>query len=196
MDAEQESRSPRPWWDESLPPVVRALADRLVPVFYEELRRIAHNVRDQFGAGGTLQTTTLVHEAYLRLRKAEGWNDEAHFQRAAALAMRHALIDHALARNAGKRGGGTVHVSLDAALEVSADSDDFLFAIDAALVKLAGQAPRLARVVECRYFGGCTDAETALALGISERTVRRDWALAQAWLYRELGGEVAELGAA
>ena len=183
-------------WDETLSPPARTLADQLVPLFYDELRRLAHNARGRFGeAGGTLQTTTLVHEAYLKLRGTEGWNDEAHFLRAAALAMRHALVNHALARTADKRGAGAAHMPLDAALNVGAESDDFVVALNDALVNLAQQAPRLARVVECRYFGGYSDAETGIALGISERTVRRDWTLAQAWLYRELNSaSTAERG--
>jgi len=176
------------WWDESLPAQARALADELLPLFYDELRRLAHRERTRFGAGGTLQTTALVHEAYLKLRATPGWNDDAHFLRAAALAMRHALVNHALARQTDKRGAGAAHVPIDAALDLAIESDERLLAIDAALTRLAQHAPRLAQVVECRYFGGCSDAETALALDISERTVRRDWTLAQAWLYRELGG--------
>jgi RNA polymerase sigma factor (TIGR02999 family) len=189
MNATRESPSLPAWWDESLPSSTRALADQLLPLFYDELHRLAHGTRARFGAGGTLQTTALVHEAYLKLRRTEGWNDDAHFLRAAALAMRHALVNHAIARRTGKRGAGVAHLSLDAALDVTVDRDDFLIAVDEALTKLAQHAPRLARVVECRYFGGCSDAETAQALGISERTVRRDWTLAQAWLYREIGGE-------
>lgn len=176
------------WWDESLPEETRALADKLLPLLYDELRRLAHGERTRFGAGGTLQTTALVHEAYLKLRGTPGWNDDAHFLRAAALAMRHTLVNHALARRADKRGAGAEHVSLDAALDLAIESDGRLLAIDAALTRLARDAPRLAQVVECRYFGGCSDAETAMALDISESTVRRDWRLAQAWLYRELGG--------
>lgn len=190
MNGQVESPHPGAptWWDESLPAQARALADELLPLFYDELRRIARGERARFGAGGTLQTTVLVHEAYLRLRGTPGWNDDAHFLRAAALAMRHALVNHALARHTDKRGAGAAHVPLEAALDLAIESDERLLAIDAALTRLAQQAPRLAQVVECRYFGGCSDAETALALDISERTVRRDWTLAQAWLYRELGG--------
>lgn len=180
-------QDPPDFWDEAVSPRTRALADQLVPLFYDELRRLAHGARNRFGiGGGTLQTTTLVHEAYLKLRGTPGWNDKAHFLRAAALAMRHTLINQARTRGTDKRGAGAIHVSLETALDVGVESDDFFVALDAALAKLARHAPRLVRVVECRYFGGCTEAETALALGISERTVRRDWTLAQAWLYREL----------
>jgi RNA polymerase sigma factor (TIGR02999 family) len=176
------------WWDESLANETRELADKLLPLFYDELRRLAHRERARFGASATLPTTALVHEAYLKLRGTPGWNDDSHFLRAASLSMRHALVNHALARQTDKRGAGAEHVSLDAALDLAIESDERLLAIDAVLTRLALDAPRLAQVVECRYFGGCSDAETARALGVSESTVRRDWRLAQAWLYRELGG--------
>jgi RNA polymerase sigma factor (TIGR02999 family) len=189
MTSEKASpTAPPPQRDEpALPVAVRALADQLLPLFYDELKRRAHRERWRVGAGSTLQTTALVHEAYLKLRKTPGWNDDAHFLRAASLAMRHALVNHAEERCAGKRGGGAAHLSLDAAIEVAAEgSDEQVLAVDEALTRLAVEAPRLARVVECRYFGGCSEAEAARALGISERTVRRDWLLARAWLHREL----------
>lgn len=181
-------------WDESLPPAVRSLADELLPIFYADLKRLARRERARVGAGGTLHTTALVHEAYLKLRGSRSWNDEAHFLRAAALAMRHALVNHAEARKAAKRGGGIPHLPLDEALDVDAAgiagiaSDETLLALDEALRRLARQSERLARVVECRFFAGFDERETARALGLSERTVRRDWTLARAWLYRELSG--------
>lgn len=181
-------------WDESLAPAVRSLADELLPIFYADLKRLARRERSRVGAGGTLHTTALVHEAYLRLRSTRGWSDEAHFLRAAALAMRHALINYAEARKAAKRGGGISHLPLEAALEVGAANDEeTLLALDKALQRLARQSLRLARVVECRFFAGYDERETARALGLSERTVRRDWTLARAWLYRELspGGTTA-----
>ncbi len=173
-------------WDESVPPAVRRLADELLPLFYADLKRLASRERARAGAGGTLHTTALVHEAYLKLRETRSWNDESHFFRAAALAMRHALVNHAEARRAAKRGGGIPHLSLDQALEVGVASDEALLALDEALHRLARQSARLARVVECRFFAGFDERETARALGLSERTVRRDWTLARAWLYREL----------
>jgi RNA polymerase sigma factor (TIGR02999 family) len=173
-------------WDESLPPAVRSLADELLPIFYADLKRLARRERSRAGAGGTLHTTALVHEAYLKLRSTQSWNDEAHFLRAAALAMRHALVNHAEARRAAKRGGGVPHLPLDAALEVGTAGDETLLALDEALQRLAQKSARLARVVECRFFAGFDERETARALGLSERTVRRDWTLARAWLYREL----------
>jgi RNA polymerase sigma factor (TIGR02999 family) len=173
-------------WSQSLPPAISALADELVPFFYDELKRVARNERYRVGAGATMQTTALVNEAYLKLRSAKGWNDNAHFLRAAALAMRHALVNHAAAHLAIKRGSGAAHLSLTAAENVAVDSDETLVAINEAIERLAEQSPRLAQVVECRYFGGYDDEATARALNLSARTVRRDWALARAWLHREV----------
>jgi RNA polymerase sigma factor (TIGR02999 family) len=173
-------------WSEAVPPAVRALADELVPLFYGELKRVARRERARAGAGVTMQTTALVNEAYLKLRGAKGWNDDAHFLRAAALAMRHVLVNHAEARVAAKRGAGAPHLPLTAADDVAAGDDEMLVTVNEALERLAQQSARLAQVVECRYFGGFDDQATARALGLSERTVRRDWTLARAWLHREL----------
>lgn len=173
-------------WDDLAPASVRSLADQLLPLFYDDLRRLAHRERSRVSAGATLQTTALVNEAYLKLRGSGGWNTDEHFLRASALAMRHALVNHAVARLASKRGDGAVHVSITAALDVAIEDDASVIALNEALGRLAQHSLRLAQVVECRYFAGYDDAETALALGISERTVRRDWALARAWLHREL----------
>jgi RNA polymerase sigma factor (TIGR02999 family) len=173
-------------WDTSVPADVIATADTLLPLFYADLKRIARRERAKVGAGITLQTTALVHEAYLKLRGSGGWNDDAHFVRAAALAMRHALVNHALERLSAKRGQGAVHVPLTDSLQLAAHSDESLLALDDALALLAKQSLRLAQVVECRWFAGYDEAATATALGISERTVRRDWTLARAWLLREL----------
>ncbi|MDX1999052.1 MAG: ECF-type sigma factor [Thermoanaerobaculia bacterium] len=175
--------------DDGHSPTVRRLADELRPIFSADLKRLARRERSRVNGGVTLHTTALVHEAYLKLRNTRSWNDEAHFLRAAALAMRHALVNHAEARRAAKRGGGAFHLSLDDAFELGAEShDESLLALDAALERLGRQSARLARVVECRFFAGFDERETARALDISERTVRRDWALARAWLYRELAG--------
>lgn len=165
---------------------VRALADELLPLFYSDLKRLARRERRRVGGGVTLQTTALVHEAYLKLRRGKGWNDDAHFLRAAALAMRHALVNHAEARLAAKRGGGATHVPVSEEIEAIALEDEEVVALNAALDRLALQSPRLARVVECRFFAGYDERSTATALDLSERTVRRDWTLARAWLYREL----------
>jgi RNA polymerase sigma factor (TIGR02999 family) len=176
-------------WDTTLSTEAGVLADQLMPLFYDDLKRLAHRERSRVGAGATLQTTALVNEAYLKLRGAQGWNTDAHFLRAAALAMRHALVNHALARMAGKRGDGVVPLPINDALEVAVEDDASLIALNDALGQLANTSLRLAQVVECRYFAGYDDAETALALDISERTVRRDWALARAWLHREIKNE-------
>lgn len=173
-------------WEASPPSEVRALADELTPLFYADLKRIAHRERSRVGAGATLQTTALVNEAYLKLRGSKSWTTDAHFIRAAALAMRHALVNHAVARLAGKRGSGAQHVSLAADMDVAVEDDATVVALNDALGRLAVESLRLAQVVECRYFAGYDEPETALALGISERTVRRDWTLARAWLHRDL----------
>lgn len=165
---------------------VRVLADQLLPFFYEELRRLAHRERGRVGAGATLQTTALVNEAYLKLRGASNWNNDAHFIRAAAQAMRHALVNHAVARLASKRGDGAIHLPLNEALDVAGEDDASIIALHDALGRLAKGSTRLAEVVECRFFAGFDEDETARALGVSERTVRRDWTLARAWLHREL----------
>jgi len=174
--------------DSRTPEGVRHLARELVPVFYDQLKRVAQRARSRLGAGHTMQTTALVHEAYLRLKDVPGFTDDAHFMRAAALAMRHALINYAEARVAGKRGGGRVHVTLSHAEEVSTDTDEGLLAVHEALERLAAEFPRLADVVECRFFGGFGEEDTARALGISLRTAQRDWLKARAWLFRELRG--------
>jgi RNA polymerase sigma factor (TIGR02999 family) len=173
-------------WTADVPADVRALADDLFAIFYDDLRRLARRERRRVGAGATLQTTALVNEAYLKLRRGSGWQTNAHFLRASALAMRHALVNHAQASQAAKRGGGEEAMPLTAAFDVAVEWDASILALNEALGRLGNESARLAQVVECRYFGGYTDVETACALGVSERTVRNDWALARAWLYRAL----------
>jgi RNA polymerase sigma factor (TIGR02999 family) len=172
--------------DERLSPEVRRIAAELLPAFYDQLKRIARHARSRVGAGHTLQTTALVHEAYLRLRDSSGFADETHFLRAAALAMRHALINYAEARVADKRGGGIAALTLSHVADLSVETDEGLLALNEALQRLASEMPRLADVVECRFFGGYGEEDTARALGMSLRTVQRDWLKARAWLYREL----------
>jgi RNA polymerase sigma factor (TIGR02999 family) len=174
----------------SAPADIRRIASELLPVFYQQLRRVAHRTRSRFGAGHTLQTTALVHEAYLRLGQSRSFADDAHFLRASALAMRHAVINHAQSRLAGKRGGGGQHVTLSQVADMSIDSDEGMLALNEAMERLARVMPRLADVVECRFFGGYGEEDTARALGMSLRTVQRDWLKARAWLFRELGGTV------
>jgi len=171
---------------------VRRIASELLPVFYDKLRSIARRTRARIGGHYTMQTTALVHEAYLRLGQSRSFVSEAHFLHASALAMRHALINYAEARVAAKRGGGGVHVTLSHMTDFSIESDEGLLALNEAMQRLAVEMPRAADVVECRFFGGFGEEETAKTLGISLRTVQRDWLKARAWLYRELSGELAD----
>ena len=155
-----------------------------------DVRRIAQRTRARYGAGHTLQTTALFHEAYLRLGQSRSFVDETHFLSAAALAIRHALINYAQSRVADKRGGGGQHVTLSNIGDLSIETDEGILALDEAMQRLSNEMPRLADVVECRFFGGYGEQDTARALGVSLRTVQRDWLKARAWLYRELGGTV------
>ncbi|MEO7205726.1 MAG: ECF-type sigma factor [Steroidobacteraceae bacterium] len=168
------------------PPAVRLLADELVPLLYGELQNIAKRVRGRRSSGPTMQTTALVNETYLKLRDGRGWYDDAHFLCAAALAMRHILVNHAAARCAVKRGSGAAHLPMTAADQASDAQDEAVVNLHEALARLSTFSPRLAEVVECRYFGGYDERAIARALSISERTVRRDWTVARAWLHREL----------
>jgi RNA polymerase sigma factor (TIGR02999 family) len=163
---------------------------RLVPLIYDDLRRIARSHLRRSGGGRTLNTTGLVHEAYLRLvdRTRANWEDRNHFLSVCAVAMRQIVISDARRRAAAKRGGGDRQVTLDEG-RISADRDaEWLLALDRALDRLAERHERLARVIECRYFAGLTEQETADALGASLRTIQRDWTRARAWLREELGG--------
>lgn len=168
------------------PPDPRAL-DHLFSVTYEELRRLAASVR-RSDARATLSPTTLVNEAWLKLRKSPGLDglSQLHFKRIAARAMRQVLIEAARRRHAHKRGGaGLALVTFDEALDVPGAADDLLD-LDAALEELARHHPRQAMMVESRFFGGLDVPETAALLGVSEATVLRDWRAARAWLAREL----------
>lgn len=166
----------------------RTAVDEMVPVIYEELRRIAHHRLRAEQTGHTLGTTGLVHEAYLRLVGSEHLEFEgrAHFLAVAARAMRHVLIDSAMTRRAQKRGGGAQPLSIDVTPIVAEARSEDLLALDEALQRLSAINERQARVVECRYFGGMSIEETASALDTSPATVKRDWMLARAWLNREL----------
>ena len=169
----------------------RPALEALMPIVYDELRRLAaHYLRGE-RPGQTLQPTALVHEAYLRLLKdrPDRWQNRAHFSAIAAHAMRQILIDRARARDALKRGGGRPCVTFDESLPVQApDGSVDLLALDAALARLAALDPAQARIVELRFFGGLTIEETAEASGSSPATVKRHWALARAWLLKEMGG--------
>jgi RNA polymerase sigma factor (TIGR02999 family) len=161
----------------------------LVEALHADLRRLAHRERRRLGGSETLRTTALVNEAYLKLFRGGAWRDRAHFLNVAALAMRQVLVSYARERLAAKRGSGTSMLPLEDADGILAESDERIVALDEALSKLAEREPRLARVVECCYFAGYSLPETAAALEINERTVRRDWARAKALLYESLGAD-------
>jgi RNA polymerase sigma factor (TIGR02999 family) len=163
----------------------------LAPLLYRDLRRIARHARWQMAGGMTLQTTALVHEAYLKLHGDTAFNDRQHFLCAAALAMRHILVSFARDSVAAKRGGGAAVISIDDAPDIAMPDDSALLAVNDALDALQALSPRLAQVVECRFFAGYTEEETAAALGLTDRTVRRDWVKARAWLRCALAGEDA-----
>ena len=164
--------------------------ERLMPLVQKELRRLARREMGRERRGHTLQTTALVNEAYLRLIDVSrvAWRDRAHFFAMSARLMRRILVDHARTKQAQKRGGGARTVSFDEALVVSGERGADLVALDEALIALAAVDARKSQVVELRFFGGLTAAETAEALDVSEDTVLRDWKLAKAWLLRELTG--------
>lgn len=165
-----------------------AALERLIPAVYEELRRMADNYLRGEQPGHSLQATALVHEAYLRLidqTKVE-WHNRAHFFGVAAQMMRRILIDHAKAKHRAKRGGVTPKISLDETVHFTDERASELVALDEALKTLAEIDERKSRIVELRYFGGLTVDETATVLGISDKTVMRDWKLAKAWLYDEI----------
>lgn len=173
----------------------REALDELFPLVYQELRELAHRQRSAWQGNDTLDTTALVHEAYLKLVDQRGatWETEAHFLAAAAKAIRHILINYARDRRAKKRGGGWQQVSLSGqgidGASASPDPawEDRVLALEEALQRLAGLSERQCRIVECRFFGGMTVEQTALALGLSTATVTRGWAMARAWLRRALG---------
>jgi len=165
----------------------RESIEQLVPLLYEQLRVIAHRQLGKRPNGGTLQTTELVHEAYLKVVGGAPTDaDQAHFLALTSLAMRHVLVDRAKAHGRIKRGAGQGHVTFDEERIAVDDESESLLELDEALTWLAGLEPRLARVVECRFFGGLTWDEIAAALGVTVRTVERDWAKARMLLRRQL----------
>jgi RNA polymerase sigma factor (TIGR02999 family) len=168
----------------------QAALERLMPLVYDELRRLARSYMRQERAGHTLETTALIHEAYLRLIDAKEvrLENRTHFFAVAARLMRQILVDFARARGYQKRGGDARQVSLDEALVIGQPRDEDLLALDEALSALANTDERKSRVVELRFFGGLTEAETAEALQVSPETVRRDWRLAKSWLRLWLSG--------
>ena len=164
------------------------VVDQLYPLVYEELHRIAHRALRGERTGHTLGTTGLVHEAYLGLvdQTRLEYRDRAHFYGIAARAMRHILVDYARRHGAAKRGGNQRAISLDEAILAVEDRAEALLALDEALSELEALDPRLGQVVQCRFFGGLTEEETGEVLGVTARTVRRDWLKAKGWLYHHL----------
>jgi RNA polymerase sigma factor (TIGR02999 family) len=176
-------------WADGDPPAGEQLFDRV----YEELRVVAHTQRRRWYGDETLGTTALVHEVYLRLAASDALSvvDRAHFFAVAARATRQVLSNYARRQRAERRGGHAQPVPLDVVADVvpqpvDVDAIDRLWALEACLERLHTLHPRPCRVIECRYFAGMSIGDTALALGVSEATVKRDWAMAQAWLFREL----------
>jgi RNA polymerase sigma factor (TIGR02999 family) len=172
----------------------RAALDQLLPVVYQELRRIAGNYLRQENPGHTLQPTALVHEAWLRLidQARVNWLNRAQFFGVAAQMMRRILVDHAKAKHREKRGGEAVKLSLDEVINLSQERAADLLALDDALGELARVDERKSRVVELRYFGGFSVEEAAQILGVSPETVMRDWKMAKAWLYQQIRRETSD----
>jgi RNA polymerase sigma factor (TIGR02999 family) len=162
--------------------------DKLMPMVYDELRRLAHRYMRRVPAGQTLQTTALVHEAYLRLagHGEVDWQSRVHFFAVCAQVMRGLLVDRARSRYAIKRGGGLQQVELNDAALQGPSQDEQLLILDDALERLSAIDPRKTRIVEMRYFGGMSVEETAQALNLSPITIKREWSKARAWLYREM----------
>jgi RNA polymerase sigma factor (TIGR02999 family) len=167
----------------------REAFDRLLPLVYQQLRRAARGQVGRGWASRTLDTTALVHETYLQMvdDRTVDWQDRRHFFAIAARVMRRILVDHARHLRAKKRGGSARRIDLDEAAIPVGDRLEVVLAVDEALARLEAFNERLARVVECRYFAGLSEEETAAALGSSLRTVQRDWMRARAWLLKELG---------
>ncbi len=162
--------------------------EALVPLIYKELRNLAHNFLYRERPGHTLQTTALVHEAYLKLidQNDARWQNRAHFFAIAAQAMRRILIDSARKHAAAKRGGPQAELSLDEVADIALEPDISLLKLDEALNELAEIDPRQSRIVELRYFGGLTIEETAEVMSVSPATVKREWMMARAWLHQEI----------
>jgi RNA polymerase sigma-70 factor, ECF subfamily len=169
-----------------------ALAN-VFPLIYDELHRLAQAQLKREPDGHTLSPTALVHEAYMRLidYSRMEWTGKAHFMAVASTAMRRILVDHARSHRSVKRGGSLQRVPIEAVQLGTEERADLLIAVDDALGKLKELDPRQARVVECRFFGGMTEEETAEALGIGLRTAKRDWAKAKAWLHKQISSELA-----
>ena len=165
-----------------------AALNKLTPLVYDELHRLAHNYIRRERPGHTLQTTALVNEAYVRLvdQNSVDWQNRAHFFGVAAQVMRHILVDYARQQTAVKRGGGVERFNLDEGLIISKESAAELVALDEALKALSNLYPRRSKVLELRYFGGLNNKEASEILNVSETTIERDWRFARAWLFREM----------
>lgn len=164
--------------------------DTIVEALYDDLRQVARRERFFAGSPQTLSTTAVIHEAYLKLYKRDGWESREHFLGTAVTAMRHVLVDAARARLTAKRGDGERPLPIDAAgVETAPEEDRQLVALGDALRDLGEFDPELAKLVDCRFFAGLDERETGEVMGISERTVRRRWAQARAWIHRELGSD-------
>lgn len=162
--------------------------DQLVAAIYPELKRLAHFQLAAERPGHTLNTTAIVHEAFVRLASGGGkWSDRGHFMRAASTVMRHLLVDHARKKRADKRGAGRAPLTLEDNRFAADDNGLAILALDDALRDIAGIDPRLERIIECRYFAGLSVADTAEALGMAVRTVERDWRRAKAYLLQAMG---------
>lgn len=172
----------------------REVIDDLFPIVYDELRTIAHRQLGRERSGHTFSTTALVHEAYLRLvdHPLASWEDRAHFCAVAARAMRQILVDYARRRQALKRGGSMRPLPLDESRIVVEEQAALVVSLDEALDRLSRMNERVGRVVELRFFGGLTEEEAAEVLGVSTRTIRRDWSKAKVWLYKELYPDAAQ----
>jgi RNA polymerase sigma factor (TIGR02999 family) len=159
----------------------------MAAALYDELHRLAQRERWRAGRPDTLQTTAVMHEAYLKLYKRDGWQSREHFLGAAVTAMRHLLVDAARARLAAKRGSGESALPISAAEDVAeAREDEEILRLSDALKGLAEMDPKLAKLVDCRFFAGMTDSESAEVLGVTDRTVQRWWTQARAWIHSEL----------
>jgi RNA polymerase sigma factor (TIGR02999 family) len=169
----------------------RESADKLLSLVYDELRRIARQYLRKERADHTLQPTALVHEAYMKLIDISdvSWQDRAHFFAVASNVMRHILVDHARARAAEKRGGERERIALEDAVNLSDKADVDLLALDEAMRQLAEFDAQQSKIVELRFFGGLTIEETAHVIGISPATVKREWTMAKAWLFRRMKAE-------
>src|SRR5687767_2428548 len=170
-----------------------AALERVTPLVYGELHRLAHHYMNRERAGHTLQTSALVNEAFLRLvdQRNVKWNNRAHFFAISAQMMRRILVDYARSHLYAKRGAGAVHVSLDQVGLASDEPTAEVMDLDEALTKLETINPQQARVVELKFFGGLTIKETAEVMGISVDMVKREWSTARAWLYREMTGNIS-----